>query len=106
MRYVSVMQLNRGCEAEYEKRHDELWPELAEALKGAGIYNYFIYLHPETLQLFATFEASEDFDSDKLSQLPVMQKWWTYMADIMETQVDSDAPMAKQVNQVFQFNVK
>ena len=31
------MQLNKGAEAEYKKRHDELWPELKALLKSMGL---------------------------------------------------------------------
>ena len=44
-----VMQLKPGFEQEYKKRHDELWPELASALTEAGISDYSIFLHPQTL---------------------------------------------------------
>ena len=36
-RIAFKMQLNKGAEAEYKKRHDELWPELTELLKSTGI---------------------------------------------------------------------
>ncbi|HQC17588.1 MAG TPA: L-rhamnose mutarotase, partial [Rectinema sp.] len=52
-RYAFVMQLKPGNEAEYKRRHDEIWPELKCELRKAGISNYSIYLDPETLRLFA-----------------------------------------------------
>ena len=33
------MQLKPGMVAEYRRRHDEIWPELAQALREAGIYD-------------------------------------------------------------------
>ena len=36
-RVAFKMQLNKGAEAEYEKRHDELWPALTQLLKSKGI---------------------------------------------------------------------
>ncbi len=42
------MNLNPGQAAEYEKRHDEIFPELAQALKDAGVSDYTIWLDPET----------------------------------------------------------
>ena len=38
------MQLKPGYEAEYKKRHDEIWPELAEELGKAGVSDYSIFL--------------------------------------------------------------
>ena len=43
------MQLKPGCQTEYERRHDELWPDLGQALSEAGIYDYSIFLDEETL---------------------------------------------------------
>jgi L-rhamnose mutarotase len=37
------MQLFPGFEAEYRKRHDEIWPELVALLKEAGISEYSIF---------------------------------------------------------------
>lgn len=47
------MQLKPGFEAEYRRRHDEIWPELSRALTEAGVSDYSIFLDPETLTLFA-----------------------------------------------------
>lgn len=84
-----VMQLSPGNEAEYQRRHDEIWPELAELLRSSGVSDYSIFLHPETLQLFAVLKRTDDHKMDKLASTEVMQKWWSYMADIMSTNPDS-----------------
>ena len=44
-RLAFVMQIKEGCAAEYEKRHDEIWPELVELLSSSGVQNYNIFLH-------------------------------------------------------------
>jgi L-rhamnose mutarotase len=38
------MKLIKGNEAEYQKRHDQIWPELIDLLKESGINDYHIYL--------------------------------------------------------------
>jgi len=108
MRYASVMYLHKGCEEEYKKRHDELWPELAEHLKQQGIHNYYIHLDrnesDRESRLYATFDA-EDLDTKALADHPIMQRWWKYMADIMETKTPSFEPVADVLQEVFRFNV-
>lgn len=101
MMYASVMQLYPGNEDEYRARHDAIWPELSAHLKDCGIRNYHIYLHPQTLQLFASFETDAPLDEAALKQHPVMQRWWHYMADIMDTQADSPEPKAIALTEVF-----
>ena len=39
-----LMKLKPGFEAEYKKRHDEIWPELSAVLTETGVYDYSIYL--------------------------------------------------------------
>lgn len=83
-----VMQLKPGFEAEYKKRHDEIWPELSTELKAAGVSDYSIFLHPETLQLFAVLKRSGDHSMDRLPSTAIVKRWWSFMADIMDTHPD------------------
>jgi L-rhamnose mutarotase len=82
------MKLKPGALDEYRRRHDELWPELAQALRDAGIYDYSIFLDEETLHLFAVLKLRPGDSSATLPQLPVMRRWWDSMADLMEVEPD------------------
>jgi len=42
-RVAFKMKLSKGKETEYEKRHDEIWPELKSLLKVTGIEDYSIF---------------------------------------------------------------
>lgn len=97
-----VMTLKPGFEAEYKKRHDELWPELAVELKKAGISDYSIYLHPQSLKLFAVLKRTHNHTMDNLPETPAVKKWWAYMADIMDTNPDN-SPVVEPLDQVFHF---
>ncbi len=94
------MKLKPGFAAEYKKRHDEIWPELKTMLSESGIRNYSIFLDEETLILFAFQELTEDFEADAIPQNPIVQKWWAYMADIMETNADN-SPVSIPLKEVF-----
>ena len=83
------MNLFPGQAAQYEKRHDEIFPELALALKDAGISDYSIWLDPETHHLFAILTRSDDHTIDRLPDLDIMKRWWKHMADIMETDANN-----------------
>lgn len=95
-----TMQLKPGAEAEYQRRHDEIWPELTQALTDAGIYDYAIYLDRRTGTLFAVQKRSDTNTADSLPNLPLMQRWWTYMADLMETNPDN-SPVVTALEPVF-----
>ena len=53
MRCAFKMKLKPGFEAEYQKRHNEIWPELVKMLKDSGVYDYSIFWDKETNILFA-----------------------------------------------------
>lgn len=83
------MKLKPGMVEEYRRRHDELWPDLAEALRGAGIYDYSIFLDEETLSLFAVLKRKPGYPFDDLPKQAVMRRWWDYMAPLMECHPDN-----------------
>lgn len=99
-RVAFAMRLKRGFEAEYRKRHDEIWPELASLLKAAGISDYSIYLDPETLTLFASQKLAPGATAGRLSEEPIMRRWWDYMKDLMDTNPDG-SPVCKDLLEVF-----
>lgn len=94
------MKLFPGKEAEYKKRHDEIWPELQALLKGAGISDYSIFLDEETLSLFGVLTITDPVNMTSLPQQEVMQRWWAYMADIMESNADH-SPVSVPLVEVF-----
>ena len=100
MRVAFKMQLHKGKEAEYKKRHDELWPELSSLLKSTGISDYSIFLDESTNSLFGVLTIDNPVALDDLPKHPVMQKWWTYMADIMDANAD-DSPVSIPLKEVF-----
>lgn len=78
------MKLKPGYEKEYKRRNDEIWPELEQELRKAGISDYTIFLDEETSTLFAVQKLSDDNCADRLPESPVVRKWWDYMSEIME----------------------
>lgn len=102
-RHAFKMKLKPGFEAEYRKRHDEIWPELSLALREAGVSDYSIFLDAETLTLFAVQKLASDHTADLLPSSPIVQKWWDHMADIMEVNPDN-SPVCIPLCEVFHTN--
>ncbi|MGF1475869.1 MAG: L-rhamnose mutarotase [Geminicoccaceae bacterium] len=98
-----TMKLHPGQRAEYERRHNEIWPELLSALRDAGISDYSIFLDEETNTLFAVLKRTDDHRMDALPEQEVMKRWWAHMSDIMETHPDN-APLVTPLVQVFRMN--
>lgn len=99
-KYAFKMQLKPGYEAEYKKRHDEIWPELSALLVEAGVSDYSIFLDQDTFTLFGVLWREDAHKMDDLPSHPLMQKWWAYMAELMETNADN-SPVAKPLINVF-----
>jgi L-rhamnose mutarotase len=99
-RVAFKMKLFKGCEEEYKKRHDELWKELQSLLKEKGIKDYSIFLDEETNSLFAYLTIENKKMLDDLPYHPVMQRWWDFMKDIMETNEDG-SPVSISLKEVF-----
>lgn len=95
-----AMKLKPGNEAEYKRRHDEIWPELSAALTEAGIRDYSIFLDRSSGTLFGVQKRLEGHTADLLPSLPVMKRWWAYMADLMDTNPDN-SPVAVRLESVF-----
>ena len=85
--YAWVLEVRPGYEDEYKKRHDEIWPEMLEALREAGISNYNIFRHG--LTLCGYFETDDLETSQKaIGAHPVNAKWGEWMGPIMKVEVD------------------
>jgi L-rhamnose mutarotase len=99
-RVAFTMKLKPGFEAEYQRRHDALWPELAQALRDAGISDYSIFLDEETRTLFAVQKRTDASTAGQLPELPIVKQWWASMAPLMEVNAD-DSPVTKPLREVF-----
>ncbi len=99
-RLAFKMTLFEGMEEEYKKRHDEIWPELVTLLKGSGIEDYSIFLDEATHSLFGVLKIENELMMDRLPEQEVMQRWWTYMKDIMASN-DDHSPVSIPLKEVF-----
>jgi len=99
-RHAWAMRIKPGREAEYKKRHDEIWPELKDELRKAGVSDYTIYLDSKTNTLFAYQYLSDDAANDLLPQKEIVKKWWHMMKDVMETNPD-ESPVSDALTEMF-----
>ena len=100
-KYAFRMTLKPGMAEEYRRRHDAIWPELVALLHEAGVRDYSIHLDPETNALFGVLWRTSDHRMNGLPQTEVMQEWWAYMADLMETQPNGNEPVAIPLPRMF-----
>lgn len=105
IRKAFVMKLISGCEDEYERRHNPIWPELQEVLKSHGVINYSIFLDRITDNLFAYAEIESEEQWEAIATTDECRRWWSYMKDLMLTN-DDDSPVAVTLDEVFHLGQK
>jgi L-rhamnose mutarotase len=94
------MAVKPGCQEEYKKRHQAVWPELLRDLKSAGVRHYSIYLSGS--QLFAYMEV-EDFDAfrNTMASSEANGRWGAFMAPILEHHADPKTSFPHPLEEVF-----
>jgi L-rhamnose mutarotase len=100
-RIAFTFSLNDEADAgEYLKRHDEIWPEMLDALRAAGIHNYSIFRQGTTL--FAYLEV-EDFQrmTASLAADPVNARWQEYMRPLISIPPDPETGFPRTLPEMF-----
>ena len=100
IRKAFVMTVNAGQEAEYQRRHSPIWPELEATLKKHGVVTYTIFLLPETRQLFGYVEFEDQAQWDAVAKTAVCQRWWKHMKEVMPANPDN-SPVSTELKEVF-----
>ena len=100
MRKSFIMKLYDGMEKEYEKRHNELWPEMRDMIHEYGGKNYSIFWDKETNILYGYIELESEELWAKTADTEICKKWWAFMADIMETNPDN-SPVSVDLIEMF-----
>ncbi len=100
IRKAAIMHVNPDQYAEYETRHNPIWPELEATLKSHGVYNYSIFLDEESSQLFAYVEIEDEARWNSLAQTDICKKWWAHMKPIMPSNPDN-SPIEQPLREVF-----
>ena len=96
-RSAFVLRVRPDKIEEYIRAHRDVWPEMLEALRGAGIHNYTIFRHGN--QMFGYFEADDLAAAERhLAQQDVSPRWQDAMAELLEERVpDGGAPALEEI---------
>ncbi|HUE82888.1 MAG TPA: L-rhamnose mutarotase [Pyrinomonadaceae bacterium] len=104
-RKAFVMTLTPGYHDEYVRRHNPIWPDLQEILKGHGVHNYSIFLEHDSNRLFAYVEVESEERWRQIAETETCRRWWAYMKDLMLTNADR-SPVAVELDEVFHLDSK
>ena len=100
IRKAFLMTLKPGCQFEYERRHNPIWPELETVLQEHGVRNYSIFYDHATERLFAYAEIESEESWQQMADTEVCKRWWSHMKDLMLTNADH-SPVTAELESVF-----
>lgn len=99
-RVAFLLRLKDDVGAAYDQAHQQVWPEMLDLLKRAGISEYSIFRRDNLLFLYMHVE---DFEAtwSRIEHDPVNLKWQTamgeYFAPTQETREGERFPMMPEV---------
>ncbi len=100
-RYAWKARLLDGKREEYKRRHDEIWPEMVEVLKAAGIRHYSIWNSGNDLFGYYECEKGAAYAAQVQAQSPVVERWNAYMKDVMVMDTDPETGAQPHMQAVF-----
>ena len=103
-KYAWKATVKDGCLEEYIKRHNEIWPEMVEVLKSAGISNYTIWNTGNELFGYYECEKGIEFAARVQSESPVVGRWDEYMKDVMVMETDPVTGAQPLLKKVFELD--
>ena len=103
-RYAWKATVKEGMLEEYVRRHNEIWPELTEVLRQAGIRNYTIWNCGSELFGYYECEKGADYAAAVQAGSPVVDRWNDYMKDVMVMEMDPETGAQPLMKQVFFFD--
>ena len=89
-RYCFTFELKPGQEAEYKRRHDEIWPELVAVLEESGVSNYTLFRRGTTVIAYCECEPDAATAFGKVGETEVNARWSEWFEDVLEALADED----------------
>ncbi len=89
-RVCFVFEIFPGQEAEYDKRHREIWPELVEDLHDAGCENYTIFRSGTNAVGYFEAVPNKRAVSEKLSQSDANERWSRWFETVIRNLTDEE----------------
>jgi L-rhamnose mutarotase len=80
---IMHLEIRPGTEGEYQKRHDEIWPEMVGAIKASGITELRIFRHDLQISIYAACEPDAEQAFAQLGATDVNTRWNEHMADVL-----------------------
>lgn len=92
-RVCFTFEIRPGTEAEYKQRHDDIWPELVEAIENAGFANYSLFRRGTTIVAYAECHPDVATAFGKLAPQEVNARWSKWFEDVIVSLTDENGEL-------------
>jgi L-rhamnose mutarotase len=89
-RMCFTFDIYEGKEAEYKKRHDEIWPELVADIKAAGFKNYTLFRRGLTIVGYFEVDGKVEDVFAKMGSSEANAKWSKWFEDVIVNLADGN----------------
>ncbi len=94
----------QGRKEEYIRRHKEIWPEIIEVLKEAGIRNYTIWNVGDEVFGYYECEKGAEYAARVQAESPVVDRWNEYMEGVLIMEMDPVTGAQPLMEKVFEMD--
>jgi L-rhamnose mutarotase len=94
-RLCFTFEIYPGQEAEYKRRHDEIWPELVEAIQDAGFKNYSLFRRNLTIVGYVECHPDVATAFAKLGPHEANARWSEWFEDVIVSLTDENGELIK-----------
>lgn len=89
-RVCFAFEIYPGKEAEYKKRHDEIWPELVDAIRESGFRNYSLFRRGQQVVGYVECHPDVATSFQKLGAYEVNARWAAWFEDVIVELADEE----------------
>lgn len=93
-----------GMKDEYIRRHEQIWPEMVEVLKEAGIRNYTIWNVGNEVFGYYECEKGTEYAARVQAESPVVDRWNQYMEGVLIMEMDPVTGAQPLMRKVFELD--
>ena len=93
-----------GMKDEYIRRHEQIWPEMVEVLKEAGIRNYTIWNVGNEVFGYYECEKGAEYAARVQAESPVVDRWNQYMEGVLIMEMDPVTGAQTLMRKVFELD--
>lgn len=85
-----TLQIKDGRLDEYERRHEEVWPDLVRDLNAAGWSNYTLFRRGLAVHGYAECEPDVATAQAAMAASEANARWQAWFGDVLESTGDDD----------------